>query len=88
MAQSRRDFIRCCSYLTLAGAASFTKLGLINALAQSTTTDYKALVCVFLFGGNDGNNMVIPVDTTPYNAYASARSRLRSPRARCCRSRR
>jgi uncharacterized protein (DUF1501 family) len=76
MAQSRRDFIRCCSYLTLAGAASFTKLGLINALAQSTTTDYKALVCVFLFGGNDGNNMVIPVDTTPYNAYASARSSI------------
>ena len=75
MAQSRREFIRCCSYLTLAGAASFTRLGLINALAQSTT-DYKALVCVFLFGGNDGNNMIVPVDTTPYAAYSSARGSL------------
>ena len=75
MAQSRRDFIRCCSYLTLAGAASFTKLGLINAMAQATT-DYKALVCVFLFGGNDGNNMIVPVDTTAYNGYATARSSL------------
>ena len=75
MAQSRREFIRCCSYLTLAGAASFTKLGLINALAQSTP-DYKALVCVFLFGGNDGNNMIVPVDSAAYNSYATARSSL------------
>jgi len=40
-------------------AASFNRFGLVNALAQGTQ-DYKALVCVFLFGGNDSNNMVVP----------------------------
>jgi uncharacterized protein (DUF1501 family) len=39
------------------------KLFLTNALAQSTNTDYKALVCVFLFGGNDANNIVVPYTT-------------------------
>jgi uncharacterized protein (DUF1501 family) len=43
-------------------AASLKRFGLINALAQSGVTDYKALVCVFLNGGNDGNNTVIPYD--------------------------
>jgi uncharacterized protein (DUF1501 family) len=72
MAKSRREFIRCCSYLSLAGAASFSRLGLIQALAQ-TTDDYRALVCIFLFGGNDGNNMVIPMDTAGYQSYSAAR---------------
>ena len=35
--------------------------------------DYRALVCVFLYGGNDGNNTVIPVDSAGYSAYAKAR---------------
>ena len=73
MAHSRRDFIRRCSYLTLAGAASFSRLGLINALAQSTT-DYRALVCIFLFGGNDGNNLIVPIDTPAYTTYAAGRT--------------
>jgi uncharacterized protein (DUF1501 family) len=72
MAKSRREFIRCCSYLSLAGAASFSRLGLIQALAQ-TTDDYRALVWIFLFGGNDGNNMVIPMDTAGYQSYSAAR---------------
>ena len=58
-------------------AASFSRFGLVNALAQNAT-DYKALVCVFLFGGNDSNNMVIPYDTTGYNGYKSARGGLGS----------
>jgi len=72
MATNRRDFIKCCSALTLAGACSFSRLGLMQALAQ-TATDYRALVCIFLFGGNDGNNVVIPFDPTAYAAYVSAR---------------
>jgi uncharacterized protein (DUF1501 family) len=48
------------------------RFSLINLLAQGS--DYKALVCVFLAGGNDGNNMVVPITTTEYNAYAAARS--------------
>jgi uncharacterized protein (DUF1501 family) len=39
-------------------------------------TDYKALVCVFLFGGNDSYNMVVPNTTAEYNAYAASRQNL------------
>ncbi len=61
-----------------AGAISATGtldgLGLSAALAQSApVTDYKALVCVFLFGGNDANNLVVPLDPAEYNLYATAR---------------
>jgi uncharacterized protein (DUF1501 family) len=75
--RSRRDFLKttCCSAAAGFAAASFSRFGLVNALAQNAT-DYKALVCVFLFGGNDSNNMVIPYDTTGYNAYKSARGGL------------
>src|SRR5260370_40873254 len=77
MGQSRREFIRCCSSLTLAGAASFSRLGLIQALAQ-TAPDYKALVCIFLFGGNDSNNMIVPMDSTTYQTYFTARGGVNS----------
>ncbi len=69
---NRRDFIKCCSLLTVAGAAGFSKLGLISAFAQATA-DYRALVCIFLFGGNDGNNIIVPLDNTLYQNYANAR---------------
>jgi len=46
----------------------------MNAYAQGT--DYKALVCVFLFGGNDANNMIIPYDATNYANYAKIRANL------------
>ena len=36
-------------------------------------SDYRALVCVFLYGGNDGNNMLVPMDSAGYAAYAKAR---------------
>src|SRR5262249_49845528 len=48
--------------------------------AQSAS-DYKALVCVFLFGGNDGNNMVIPYDAVSYQNYANLRTALAIPQA-------
>jgi uncharacterized protein (DUF1501 family) len=71
---NRRDFLRttCCSAAAGFAAASFSRFGLMNALAQ-TATDYKAMVCVFLFGGNDSNNMVIPFSTSGYSGYKSAR---------------
>lgn len=47
-------------------------LGMSNAAAQ-TATDYKALVCVFLFGGNDHYNTVIPYDMANYNLYRTIR---------------
>jgi uncharacterized protein (DUF1501 family) len=49
--------------------------GALNALAQSSG-GYKALVCVFLFGGNDANNTLIPFDTTGYGKYSSLRGDL------------
>ncbi len=56
-------------------------LRLFNATlsAQAPPSDYKALVCLFLFGGNDGNNTVIPTDPDMYSAYASARGILALP---------
>ncbi|MGR5502024.1 DUF1501 domain-containing protein [Vibrio sp. DNB22_10_4] len=45
------------------------------------TNDYKALVCVFLFGGNDGFNMLIPSDNTHYDEYATARPDIAIPQA-------
>ncbi len=76
---TRREFLlqtgqACLGYAL--GAAAFTagvaRFSLINAFAQGA--DYRALVCVFLAGGNDGNNTVVPLDSTGYNAYASVRS--------------
>ena len=53
-------------------SAGIQRFGLINALAQGT--DYRALVCVFLAGGNDGNNLVVPTSSTEYSAYSAVRS--------------
>ena len=67
---SRRRFLQTTggiSALSLAG--SMDKLGLSSAAAQSG--GYKALVCMFLFGGNDSNNMVMPF--TNYAQYLAAR---------------
>ena len=42
-------------------------------------TDYKALVCVFLFGGNDSFNMLVPRSNAEYNVYAQSRQNLAIP---------
>ena len=77
MKYSRRTFLRRSGYALSAAAlaSKFKGLGLINALAQKNApTDYKALVCIFLSGGNDCNNMIIPLDATGYGNYSTARS--------------
>jgi uncharacterized protein (DUF1501 family) len=67
MSESRRKFLKT-SACGLTGAAMLATLGkfdLVNAMVQQypeAATDYKALVCIFLNGGSDGNNMVIPYD--------------------------
>ena len=78
---TRRDFMRlaCCSAATATLVGGLSKFGLVSALAQGTT-DYKALVCIFLFGGNDANNMIVPVDSN-YANYASIRANLALPQA-------
>jgi uncharacterized protein (DUF1501 family) len=70
MALTRRAFL-CRSFGAMGAAAvAFERFGLLQAFAQST--DYKALVCIFLFGGNDSGNVVIPYDD--YASYANARA--------------
>ena len=61
-------------------AASFNRLGLVSALAQ-TQQDYKALVCIFMFGGNDSNNMIVPMDSAGYASYQKIRAVLALPQA-------
>jgi uncharacterized protein (DUF1501 family) len=70
---SRRGFIRVGA--ATVGSLALRPFGLLPALAQSGP-DYRALVCVFLFGGNDSNNTVIPMDDTNYKAYQSIRGSL------------
>jgi uncharacterized protein (DUF1501 family) len=75
---SRRQLIRGGFKMatTLGAAATFGHLGKMSAFAQSAGSDYKALVCVFLFGGNDSNNMVIPVSGQAAAGYTTLRANL------------
>lgn len=64
---------------SLGGAALLSRMGRINALAQGAPPDYKALVCVFLSGGNDGHNTVVPLTQAEFNAYRTARGSVALP---------
>jgi uncharacterized protein (DUF1501 family) len=70
--KNRRQFLKSCCAVGAAGmAAHMTRLAPMSLVAQSAA-DYKALVCVFLFGGNDANNMMVPIDSR-YAAYQAMR---------------
>jgi uncharacterized protein (DUF1501 family) len=64
----------------LAGTAALSQLGVLAAHAAAAS-DYKALVCIFLYGGNDANNMIVPLDTAGYANYAQTRSYLALPQS-------
>lgn len=83
----RRDALK---HLLCASASSalFTSLAGKLSLAQAATTSssrtllgsgYKALVCVFQYGGNDAINMVVPRDASGYGVYSSSRNSLAIP---------
>jgi uncharacterized protein (DUF1501 family) len=79
--KSRREFLRksgCGALTATALLSGFDHFGLISAKAQQVT-GYKALVCIFLNGGNDSANMVIPFDD--YAEYATARPVVNIPKA-------
>jgi len=74
MATSRRDFLRnsACALGGMALASSVESFGAIHALTPQAATDYKALVCIFMNGGNDGNNLLVALDQ--YAGYSAARN--------------
>jgi uncharacterized protein (DUF1501 family) len=76
--QSRRQFLRTASMASMAGlyvSPFFLELNSLAAMAQGTgTSDYRALVCVYLQGGNDGHGTVIATDPGSFAAFTSARS--------------
>ncbi|MBA3838406.1 MAG: Tat pathway signal protein, partial [Zymomonas sp.] len=80
--QSRRAFLKRSAALGLVGGAApfVTNLAAIGEAAAATASDYRALVCVFLFGGNDYANTLTPYDQPSYNQYAAARPNLAHPR--------
>lgn len=71
---SRREFVQLsAAFGMLAG------LGQFKLTSAAPVQDYKALVCLFMFGGNDGHNMVVPMGGPQYNAYQAARGALALP---------
>jgi uncharacterized protein (DUF1501 family) len=80
MKLNRRSFVRCASLAAAGHVAGLRPFGAMNALAQSGS-GYQALVCIFMYGGNDSNNTIIPFDTTGYANYASIRGPLALPQS-------
>src|SRR5437868_10627725 len=77
MKKSRRNFLRdtACGLTAAAVVSSLDRLSIVNAMVQQqpeVASDYKALVCVFLSGGSDCNNMVVPLDAE-YASYNTVR---------------
>jgi uncharacterized protein (DUF1501 family) len=74
---SRREFLRRSGQLALTGTALPFALNLAAigeaAAFTSTANDYKALVCVFMYGGNDYANTVVTYDDPSYNQYSAIR---------------
>ncbi len=75
---SRRNFLRQLSCAVCAGGAStlLPQLNLIGSAlaAQTAVPGYKALVCVYLAGGNDAWNLLMPYDQARYDIYKTSRS--------------
>ena len=85
MSLNRRSFIRYASLAAAGNAAGFRPFGALNGLA-ATSPEYQALVCIFMYGGNDSNNTLVPLNTTAngtndYTAYSKIRGPLAIPQA-------
>jgi uncharacterized protein (DUF1501 family) len=77
---SRRQFMKTASYAAMAGVSASPTLHSMRALAAMTgesaaaATDYRALVCIYLQGGNDGHGTLIATDSDSFAAFTQARS--------------
>jgi uncharacterized protein (DUF1501 family) len=82
-AYSRRDFLKTALSASVSRAIApwAASLGAMGSAAAATADDYKALVCVFLYGGNDYANTVIPYDQDNYARYQSLRPSFAYPYA-------
>ena len=80
---SRREFLKRASALSASGvAAPFAiNLAALGEAAAANGTGYKALVCVFLYGGNDYANTVVPYDGASYALYQAQRAAIAIPQA-------
>src|SRR5689334_13260211 len=79
MRVTRRTLLRSSLALGVAGHSGLLgRLGRLSA-ATPSAEDYKALVCVFLFGGNDTNNMIVPMDSQRLKLYQDTRKNLTLP---------
>ena len=86
---NRRQFIRRCACAALGTTAIASTVWNLRSIRAATANnpllnapgDYKALVCLFLYGGNDANNLLIPSNLVDYNGYAAARQQLAIPQA-------
>jgi uncharacterized protein (DUF1501 family) len=79
----RREFLRRAAALGVLGTASpwaLTLAGIGEAAAADAPGDYRALVCVFLYGGNDHGNTLVPYDSASYTSYQTIRQTLATPR--------
>jgi uncharacterized protein (DUF1501 family) len=83
--RSRRDFLKDSlkSVTALSTLGAMAKFGEMNAFASTGSSGYQALVCIFLAGGNDGHNTVIPIHTAQqnYSLYSQGRLSLALPQA-------
>lgn len=70
---TRRRFLGASAQTGLMGTLSALGLAGVAAPARAAVSDYKALVCLYMFGGNDGNNMIVPLDSTRYAQYNAIR---------------
>lgn len=57
-----------------AGAPLALNLAAASTASAQTANDYKAVICIFLYGGNDSFNTVLPLDGTSWNCYRSTRA--------------
>jgi uncharacterized protein (DUF1501 family) len=74
----RRDFLRRAG--ALGGSLGVAGLAALAPMRSAHAADYKALVCVFLYGGNDGLNTIVPTDATRHQQYSTVRGGLALPR--------